>query len=54
MSLVLEGQEDYALAYLDNILVFSDTVENHLKHIQEVLNNLRRHNLRLKPAKYEI
>lgn len=30
MSAVLEGQEDYAVAYLDAILVFSDTVENHL------------------------
>ena len=53
MSVVLEGQEGHALAYLDDILVFSDTVENHLEHIQRVLNSLRRHNLRLKPTKCE-
>jgi len=53
MSVVLEGQEEYALAYLDDILIFSDTVEDHIKHIQEVLGSLRGHNLKLKPAKCE-
>ena len=53
MSIVLQGQEDYALAYLDDILVFSDTAENHLKHIQKVFDSLKRHNLKLKPSKCE-
>ena len=53
MSIVLQGQEDFALAYLDDILVFSNTIEDHLKHIERVLNSLREHNLRLKPSKCE-
>ena len=53
MSIVLRGQEDFALAYLDDILIFSNTVEDHLKHIDTVLSSLRRHNLKLKPAKCE-
>ena len=50
MSVALE-QEDNVLAYLDNILIFSNTVVNHRKHIQKVLDSLRKHNLKLKPAK---
>ena len=53
MSIVLKGQEDYALAYLDDILFFSDTTENHLKHIQKVFDSLKRGNLKLKPSKCE-
>lgn len=53
MSVVLQGQEDFALAYLDDILIFSNTVEDHIKHIDRVLSSLRKHNLKLKPAKCE-
>lgn len=53
MSIVLRGQEDFALAYLDDILVFSNTIEDHLQHIERVLSSLREHNLKLKPAKCE-
>ena len=53
MSIVLRGQEDFALAYLDDILIFSNTVEDHLNHIDAVFNSLREHNLKLKPAKCE-
>ena len=53
MSIVFRGQEDFALAYLDDILIFSNTVEDHVKHIDTVLSSLRRHNLKLKPAKCE-
>ena len=53
MSIVLQGKEDHALAYLDDVLIFSDTIDNHLHHIQGVLDSLREHNLKLKPAKCE-
>ena len=52
MLIVLLGQEDFALAYLD-ILIFSDTMNDHLKHIDNVLSSLRKHNLKLKPSKCE-
>ena len=54
MSIVLQGQERHALAYLDDVLVFSETKEQHLEHLQQVLNALRRHNLKLKPAKCKL
>ena len=36
MSIVLQGLEDFACAYLDDILIFSETAEEHEKHIKEV------------------
>ena len=36
MSIVLQGLDDFACAYLDDILIFSETAEDHEKHIEEV------------------
>lgn len=36
MPTILQGQEWYALAYLDDILAFYDSVEQNLEHIQMV------------------
>ena len=33
------------LVYLDNILIYSDSEEEHIQHIREVLHHLRQHNL---------
>jgi len=41
------------MVYLDNILVYSDNMEDHTKHIQEVLRRLRQHKLYAKPEKCE-
>ena len=51
MDIVLQGTEEFALAYLDDILIFSKTKEDHVRHIQEVFNRLRQHNLKLKMKK---
>ena len=53
MSIVLPSQEDFALANLDDILIFSNNVEGHLKRIDRVLCSLRKHKLKLKPSKRE-
>ena len=34
MSVVLQDLKDFALAYLDDILIFSDTGDDHLKHME--------------------
>ena len=33
------------LVYLDNILIYSDSEEEHIRHVHEVLRRLRQHNL---------
>ena len=40
MSVILEGEKNKVLTYLEYILVFSDRVENHLKHEQKVWRNI--------------
>ena len=47
MSFVLNGLEGFAMAYL----VFSKTPEEHFEHLQQVMNRLREHNLKLKLSK---
>ena len=41
----------YCLIYLDNIVVFSQTAEEHLHCLQVVFDQFREHNLKLKPLK---
>lgn len=39
------------LIFLENILVFYSTFEEHLKRLEGVFKRLERHNLKLKPSK---
>ena len=48
MSRVLEGFYKFPVAYLDDMLIYSTTLEEHLAHIKNVFNKLREHSLRLK------
>ena len=41
-------------AYVDNILIFSETLEDHLITLQTVLTEIMAHNLSLRPDKCEI
>ena len=50
MNKVLNGL-NFTLAYLDDIIIFSETAEQHLKQIQIVLNRLRQAQLKLKKSK---
>ena len=47
----MNGCQKFATAYLDDILIFSETKEKHFKHIQIVFDRLREHNLKLKLKK---
>ena len=40
MGIVLEGLDKFAVAYLDDILIYSTALEEHFKHMQEVLDRL--------------
>ena len=52
MSVVLQGCNDFATAYSDDIMVFSSTFEEHLEHLNIIFGKLRQHNLKLKLRKY--
>ena len=41
----------YVIAYLDDIIVYSDTFEDHLLHLTNVFQRIRKANLTLKPKK---
>lgn len=41
----------FCRVYLDDIIIFSKTQADHVKHVQLVLDALRRHHLRLHPSK---
>ena len=41
ISKVLEGLSHFAIAYLDNIIIFSRTEEEHLQHLEIIFERLR-------------
>ena len=51
MGLNPESGPSIVAAYTDDILVFSNTLEDHLKHLRLVLERLKEVNSKLKPAK---
>ena len=51
VSKLLLGLDVYCTAYLDDIIIFSDTWEKHLSHLRTVLSRIRAANLTLSPSK---
>jgi hypothetical protein len=50
MDRVLAGL-GFAKCYIDDIIVFSSTSEDHKHHLQEIFGRLKDHNLKLHPSK---
>ena len=44
----------YCLIYLDDVIVFSHTEEEHLHRMRVIFDRLREHGLKLKPSKCEV
>ena len=42
---------NYCLIYLDDIVVYSRTLDDHLYRLRAVFNHFQEHNLKLKPSK---
>ena len=56
MQLVLRGLNPddgpaFVSVYIDDVLIFSETLEDHVAHLKQVLGRLREANLKLKPEK---
>lgn len=51
IAIALQGLEKFTVAYLDDILIYSETLEDHLSHIKQVFEKLRQHDLKLKLKK---
>lgn len=51
MDSVLSGTDQYAAAYLDDIVVFSNSWEEHLRHLGDVLRRVQEAGLTIHPLK---
>ena len=51
MNIVSEGLEDFAIPYLDDIIIFSASPDEHLSHLRAVFNKIREHGLKMKLKK---
>ena len=51
ISEVLKGLSHFAIAYLDDITIFSQTEEEHLKHLEIIFRRLKEAELKLKRSK---
>ena len=54
ISMVLQGCSDFAMAYLDDIIIFSKNEEEHLKHIEIIFQKLKEAGLKLKESKCDL
>jgi Reverse transcriptase (RNA-dependent DNA polymerase)/RNase H-like domain found in reverse transcriptase len=50
-KILREYINEFVVVYLDDIMIYSDSFENHVKHVREVLERLKRANLILKLKK---
>ena len=51
ISMVLQDCSDFAMAYLDDIIIFSHDEKEHLKHIEIIFQKLKAAGLKLKESK---
>ncbi|GFX98966.1 hypothetical protein TNCV_4301411 [Trichonephila clavipes] len=51
MAELLQGCKKFALLYLDDVVIFSENWDDHISHIDKVLERIRDARLTIKPAK---
>ena len=45
MALIFQDLGDYLAVYVDDVLIFSDTLEEHVQHLRDVFTRLRKERL---------
>ena len=48
ISIVLQDCSDFVMSYLDDIIIFSQNEEDHLKHIEIIFKKLKKADLKLR------
>lgn len=51
MNEILRGHRGYAVAYIDDVAVYSDTWDQHIRHLTSVLESIRGAGLKVNPRK---
>ena len=54
LNSLIKDKHDFAAAYLDDLVIFSSTWENHMQHLRTILQQLRKANLTVKPQKCQL
>lgn len=55
MDIVLgDARYNYAMAYLDDVVMYSETFEEHLVHLSSVLERMRKAGLTINPRKVQL
>ena len=54
MDSPIKDKHDFAAAYLDDLIIFRNTWEDHMQHLTTILQQLRRANLTVKPQKCQL
>ena len=49
-----EYRDDFAIPYLDDLLVFSGSFEDHLKHVRLMLQRLKKYDIKIKASKCQL
>ena len=53
-DVLVDYLDDFVVVFLDDILIYSKTLEDHAIHLRKVLQKLRDHQLYTKASKWEI
>lgn len=51
MENILKTYSDYCSVYVDDILVFSDTIDQHMEHLELIIKALEKHGIPLSKKK---
>ncbi|CAF0825482.1 unnamed protein product [Adineta steineri] len=50
-TILVNKRESYCIVYMDDILIFSETFNDHLQHVEEIMRILDKHRFTVSPAK---